>query len=43
MDSRTHWEKIYGEKAPNSVSWYRPHFETSLSLIERSFQRFRDH
>jgi len=35
MDSRSHWEKIYGEKAPNAVSWYRPHLETSLSLIER--------
>ena len=35
MDSRAHWEKIYGEKAPNAVSWYRPHLETSLSLIER--------
>ncbi len=39
MDSRTHWEKIYGEKAPNSVSWYRPHLETSLSLIERVASR----
>jgi 2-polyprenyl-3-methyl-5-hydroxy-6-metoxy-1,4-benzoquinol methylase len=39
MDSRTHWEKIYGEKAPNTVSWYRPHLETSLSLIERVASR----
>jgi len=39
MDSRTHWEKIYGEKAPNAVSWYRPHLETSLSLIERVASR----
>ncbi len=39
MDSRTHWEKIYGEKAPNSVSWYRPHLENSLSLIERVASR----
>ena len=38
MDSRTHWEKIYGEKAPNAVSWYR-HLETSLSLIERVASR----
>lgn len=35
MDAQTHWDKIYGEKAPNAVSWYRPHLETSLTLIER--------
>ena len=35
MDAQTHWEKIYAEKAPNAVSWYRPHLETSLELIER--------
>jgi len=35
MDSQTHWEKIYTEKAPNAVSWFRPHLETSLELIER--------
>lgn len=36
MDARTHWEKIYGTKAPDQVSWYRPHLETSLSLIKRA-------
>jgi 2-polyprenyl-3-methyl-5-hydroxy-6-metoxy-1,4-benzoquinol methylase len=36
MDSQTHWEKIYGQKAPNAVSWYRPHLETSLALIEQA-------
>jgi SAM-dependent methyltransferase len=36
MDVETHWEKIYAEKAPNAVSWYRPHLETSLSLIEQT-------
>ena len=35
MEARAHWEKIYSEKAPNAVSWYRPHLETSLALIER--------
>jgi len=35
VDAQTHWEKVYTEKAPNAVSWYRPHLETSLSLIER--------
>jgi 2-polyprenyl-3-methyl-5-hydroxy-6-metoxy-1,4-benzoquinol methylase len=36
VDTRTHWEKIYTTKAPDQVSWYRPHLETSLALIERS-------
>jgi hypothetical protein len=36
MDVQTHWEKIYSEKAPKRVSWYRPHLETSLALIEQS-------
>jgi 2-polyprenyl-3-methyl-5-hydroxy-6-metoxy-1,4-benzoquinol methylase len=36
MDAQTHWEKIYAETVPNAVSWYRPHLETSLSLIEQT-------
>lgn len=35
MDAQTHWDKVYAEKAPDEVSWYRPHLETSLALIER--------
>jgi ubiquinone/menaquinone biosynthesis C-methylase UbiE len=35
MDTQSHWNKIYAEKAPNAVSWYRPHLEKSLSLIEQ--------
>ena len=35
MDAQNHWEKVYTEKAPTAVSWYRPHLETSLALIER--------
>src|SRR5579863_1052898 len=35
MDIQNHWEKIYIEKAPNTVSWFRPHLETSLDLIGR--------
>jgi 2-polyprenyl-3-methyl-5-hydroxy-6-metoxy-1,4-benzoquinol methylase len=36
MSSQTHWEKIYGTKASDAVSWYRPHLETSLELIQRA-------
>jgi SAM-dependent methyltransferase len=34
MDTQNHWEKIYTEKAPDAVSWYRPHLEKSLAFIE---------
>ncbi len=34
MNLQTHWEKIYREKAPDAVSWFRPHLEKSLELIE---------
>lgn len=36
MDSKMHWEKVYSTKAPNEVSWYQPHLETSLALISRA-------
>ena len=38
MDSQTHWDRIYKEKAPDAVSWYRPHLETSLDLIKKLAQ-----
>ncbi len=33
MSSRTHWETVYGTKAPNAVSWFQPHAKLSLKLI----------
>jgi len=36
VDAKAHWEKVYATKAPEAVSWYRPHLETSLALIERA-------
>jgi len=36
MDQETHWEKIYRQKAADTVSWYRRHLEASLALIERA-------
>jgi SAM-dependent methyltransferase len=36
MDMRQHWENIYGTKQPDQVSWFKPHLETSLRLIERA-------
>jgi len=34
MERREHWESVYRTKAADAVSWYRPHLETSLALIE---------
>lgn len=35
MESRSaHWEKVYESKSFDSVSWYAPHLEESLRLIE---------
>jgi len=36
MREASHWEKVYLTKAPDAVSWYRAHLETSLGLIERA-------
>jgi len=36
MDAKEHWERVYNAKAPEQVSWFRPHLETSLALIERA-------
>ena len=36
MNAKTHWEKIYTTKAADRVSWYRPHLDTSIALIERA-------
>lgn len=36
MNVREHWERIYTAKAPDAVSWFRPHLEISIELIERA-------
>jgi 2-polyprenyl-3-methyl-5-hydroxy-6-metoxy-1,4-benzoquinol methylase len=33
-DRRAHWDGVYKRNAPDAVSWYRPHLETSLRLIQ---------
>lgn len=35
MDARSHWEQVHATKDPMQVSWFRPHLERSLELIER--------
>ena len=36
MDPKLHWEKVYQTKQPTEVSWYRPHLDVSLQLIEEA-------
>ncbi|QWD59525.1 class I SAM-dependent methyltransferase [Polynucleobacter sp. MWH-UH35A] len=38
MDEKDHWEKVYGTKSPDAVSWFAPHLETSLNLIYEATQ-----
>ena len=35
MSNRTHWEHVYSSRSAQEVSWYQPHAEQSLALIER--------
>jgi 2-polyprenyl-3-methyl-5-hydroxy-6-metoxy-1,4-benzoquinol methylase len=42
MQRQQHWENIYASKPVDRVSWFRPHLETSLALIERAAQGNRD-
>jgi len=35
-DAQSHWEHIYSTKSPDAVSWYRPHLELSLELIQQT-------
>ena len=36
MDEKTHWETVYGTKAPDKVSWYAPHLRVSLDYVCRA-------
>ena len=36
MNPQNHWEQIYQSKTADAVSWFRPHLERSLILIEKA-------
>ena len=36
MDPKAHWDNVYRTKQPTEVSWYRPHLDVSLRLIEEA-------
>jgi SAM-dependent methyltransferase len=35
-DRQAHWSRVYQTKAADSVSWYRPHLQVSLELLEEA-------
>jgi len=34
MSSQEHWERVYGTRASEEVSWYQPHLAVSLALLQ---------
>lgn len=36
MNARQHWERVYRTKRPTEVSWYAPHLDVSLRIIEEA-------
>lgn len=36
MSDQEHWENVSSARAMDQVSWFRPHLEASLALIERA-------
>lgn len=34
IDRRTRWQRVYRTRSPDAVSWYRPHLQVSLDLLE---------
>lgn len=34
--TKSHWEHVYGTRAPDAVSWYAPHLNESLGYIRRT-------
>jgi ubiquinone/menaquinone biosynthesis C-methylase UbiE len=36
MDPKQHWDSIFQHKTAEQQSWYRPHLERSLALVEAS-------
>ena len=35
MELKSHWESVYSSQSAEAVSWYQPHAQQSLKLIQR--------
>lgn len=31
---QSHWNTVYRERGPDAVSWYRPHLDLSMQLLQ---------
>ena len=36
MNTKSHWESVYGAKAPEAVSWYAAHLRLSLQHVKKA-------
>jgi len=36
MSCKAHWDAVYADRAPDSVSWYQPHAGQSMRLIAKA-------
>jgi len=36
MNTKSHWESVYGAKAPEAVSWYAAHLRLSLQYVKKA-------
>ena len=36
MGESKHWDQVHERRAPDQVSWYQPHLERSLALIDQA-------
>jgi SAM-dependent methyltransferase len=36
VTAQAHWQDVYQRKAPDAVSWFRPHLELSLELLSQA-------
>ncbi|MEN9544233.1 MAG: hypothetical protein RLZZ598_1066 [Pseudomonadota bacterium] len=34
--TKSHWDQVYGTKAPDAVSWFAPHLSESLDYVRRT-------
>jgi SAM-dependent methyltransferase len=42
VSKRAHWDEVYRSRAPDRVSWFRPHLERSLALLDAAGVRPSD-
>ena len=36
MEKQDHWQRIYADKRPTNLSWFKKHLQKSLELIDHA-------